>query len=208
MNLADLLKFSTLASQHNESLLVLFMSIAVLVVLAALWVRRVRPSARRRRRQASRVMRQLQTIVHPGQQLTYLRKIDPFTFEELVLTAFQDRGLKVNRNPRYTGDGGIDGQIHIGGISVLIQAKRYSRAIRPAHVQEFALLCQAQHKRGVFVHTGRTGPMSRSVLSQYPGLTIISGDNLLALISGRPLKIFDAALLVPCKSSRATEATS
>lgn len=194
MEPADLLKFETLASQHNEALLMVFAATVAVVLLVALWIGRVRPGARRRRRQACRVMQRLRTIPIPGQQFAYLRKVDPFTFEELLLTAFQQRGLKIVRNLRYTGDGGIDGQFHFGGFPVLIQAKRYSRAITPAHVEEFARLCQAQNKRGVFIHTGRTGPASRIVATQYPCLAIISGNTLLALIAGRPLTLFDEAL--------------
>ncbi|WP_192840691.1 restriction endonuclease, partial [Enterobacter hormaechei] len=46
--------------------------------------------------------------------MNYLRKIDPFVFEELLLEGFEAHGFRTIRNKRYTGDGGIDGQVIIG----------------------------------------------------------------------------------------------
>ncbi|MEX6059375.1 restriction endonuclease [Enterobacter hormaechei] len=42
-------------------------------------------------------------------KINYLRKIDPFVFEELLLEGFEAHGFRTIRNKRYTGDGGIDG---------------------------------------------------------------------------------------------------
>ncbi len=33
----------------------------------------------------------------------YLRKIDPFVFEELLLESFKSQGYRIKRNARYTG---------------------------------------------------------------------------------------------------------
>ncbi len=46
-------------------------------------------------------------VPHFGQKIAYLRKIDPFVFEELLLEGFERRGFEVIRNRRYTGDGGL-----------------------------------------------------------------------------------------------------
>ena len=62
--------------------------------------------------------------------MKYLRKINPYVFEELLLLAFERRGMRVIRNSRYSGDGGLDGQVLIDGERWLIQAKRYGRTIR------------------------------------------------------------------------------
>ena len=62
-------------------------------------------------------------------------------FEEMILTALKKRGHKIIRNKKYTGDGGLDGQITMNGVEYLIQAKRYKNHINAAHVREFALIC-------------------------------------------------------------------
>ncbi len=121
-----------------------------------------------------------------GRQIKYLRKVDPFIFEDMILSALKERGIKIERNRRYTGDGGIDGRcwIPVAGKwskkkEILIQAKRYSNLIKPEDVQNFSALCRKQGKRGLFIHTGRTGNRSWRV----PGpITIISGQRMLDLL--------------------------
>src|SRR5438105_3000787 len=81
---------------------------------------------------------------------SYLRKIDSFCFEEVVLTALSRRGLAIERNRRYTGDGGIDGQVWINGELLLLQVKRYRRHIDCAHVEAFSQLCTSAKKKGLF----------------------------------------------------------
>jgi restriction system protein len=73
----------------------------------------------------------------------------------MILSALKQH-YSIKRNKRYSGDGGIDGQVIIGRHCYLIQAKRYTNHINPAHVQSFMLLCQQRGKRGLFVHTGKT----------------------------------------------------
>ena len=114
------------------------------------------------------------------------RAMDPLAFEELLLEAFERRGHRVIRNCRYTGDGGVDGEVIIDGIRFLIQAKRYNDAIRPEHVWDFAQLCATRRQRGLFIHTGRTGGMSRAVVDGATGIQIVSGQKLLALLTGAP----------------------
>jgi len=114
------------------------------------------------------------------------RAMDPLAFEELLLEAFERRGHRVIRNCRYTGDGGVDGEVIIDGIRFLIQAKRYKDAIRPKHVWDFAQLCATRRQRGLFIHTGRTGGMSRAVVDGATGIQIVSGQKLLALLTGAP----------------------
>ncbi|MGS6531656.1 restriction endonuclease, partial [Enterobacter hormaechei] len=45
-----------------------------------------------------------------AQIINYLRKIDAFVFEELLLEGFEAHGFRTMRIKRYSGDGGIDGQ--------------------------------------------------------------------------------------------------
>ncbi len=87
--------------------------------------------------QARRVLARLVEIRAAGaaeaQILAYLRKIDPTTFEEMILELAERAGCLVRRNTRYSGDGGIDGRFHLPGERRpwIVQAKRYRAAIRP-----------------------------------------------------------------------------
>ena len=139
------------------------------------------------RRKAERVMAQLSSLPEGGAGVKYLRKINPYVFEELLLLAFERRGMRVIRNSRYSGDGGLDGQVLIDGERWLIQAKRYGRTTRPSHIDDFGELLRREGCRGFFVHTGRTGPASRARLSLWPDIELISGQRLLKLLNGRLL---------------------
>ena len=90
-----------------------------LVVMAFLNLRwREKASTRRHRRYratAGRVLNKLNSLPGDGQRLTYLRKISPYVFEELLLSAFERQGLAVVRNASYSVDGGLDGQVIIDG---------------------------------------------------------------------------------------------
>lgn len=170
----------------------LFPVLAFVLILLALALARLRIPLRHRwrRRQARTMASQLcgPDRLQPPQLLyARLRAMDPLAFEELLLESFERCGHKVVRNRRYTGDGGIDGQVVIDGATWLIQAKRYASAVRPDHVVAFDTLCQAHRCRGLFIHTGRTGPQSRLTVSHSGTVRIISGQTLLALLTGGPL---------------------
>ena len=128
--------------------------------------RRRRPRRGRGRRwrvsHSTVLLERLRGVGSAGQVFAYLRKIDPFIFEELVLTCFEERGIAVTRNRRYTGDGGSDGQIWLGGERMHVQAKRYGKHINRPHVAEFLQLVARRQMKGVFVHTGRTGKGARA----------------------------------------------
>lgn len=145
---------------------------------------------RRYRKTAERLLKKLSTLSGDAQRLSYLRRINPYVFEELLLLAMERQGLKVIRNASYSGDGGLDGQVFIEGQRWLIQAKRYSRAIDPAHVAAFSALLIQHRCCGLFIHTGRTGTKSKQHASSshsniFP-LYIISGQRLIALLAGNP----------------------
>lgn len=155
-------------------------------------VNRVRLIGRRRHLNKvarSRTLRQKITTI-AGQEngfaraLGYLRKIDPLAFEELILTAVEDDNVSVRRNLRYTGDGGVDGELTHRGQRVLIQAKRYAAHIQRAHVAAFASLCATNNAWGLFVHTGRTGEGSRGVVTEAGGrVLIVSGHRLVEFLT-------------------------
>ncbi len=135
--------------------------------------------------EASQHLRRLKKIEEPAKQITYIRRVDPFVFEEMVLTAIKKQGHKIIRNKRYTGDGGIDGQAIVNNQHYLIQSKRYKGHINPAHVIEFAAICKRQDKRGLFVHTGKTGAKSLQV-AKNTNMDMISGNRLLNLLLNQP----------------------
>lgn len=135
-------------------------------------------------KKAREIMRRLDSgDMVPGQKIAYLKKINPYVFEELVLIGFGRHGYKVTRNRRYSGDGGIDGRVSLGGEDYLIQCKRYKDHINPAHVEAFAKLCMYERKKGFFVHTGKTGTKSRDHAGGYGHwVKIISGNRLVGLL--------------------------
>ena len=103
--------------------------------------------------------------------ISYLRKINPFVFEELILLAFEQHGFPTIPNKRYTGDGGIDGRVNVYGQIWPIQAKRYCKHIKKAHIEQFDKLIQNKnYPGGVFIHTGRTG---KEVRDRYRNTTLI-----------------------------------
>ena len=118
---------------------------------------------------------------------SYLRKISPYIFEELVLTAIQNKGHPITRSKSYSGDGGIDGQCEINGVTYLIQSKRYKGHINRQHVLAFDRLCHSKDVFGLFVHTGKTGAKSHS--KHFYNIDMISGDRLLKLLLDEPLDL-------------------
>lgn len=137
-------------------------------------------------KQATRIVETLNTFdgqYRIPQALVYLRKINPYAFEELLLNTFYTHGYKIKRNISYSGDGGIDGKVYDKqGNIYLIQAKRYSGLINRSHLVHFhhAILRQ-KAKGGFFIHTGKT---SKICLSEYrnTNIKILSGTELVNFI--------------------------
>ncbi|MFJ1270003.1 restriction endonuclease [Legionella lytica] len=119
----------------------------------------------------------------PSRLFAYIRTIDPFVFEELLLIAFKARGLKVIHNKRYTGDGGIDGILILPSKHrIALQAKRYRNHINVQHVRDFSQRLKAHGCHGgYFIHCGKTGA---AVYEQrFNDITLISGANLHRLLT-------------------------
>lgn len=176
-----------------------FLIFIVALILLVLLARAIQAPVRHRwrRRQAKTMcaaFRGCDASQPPGRIYARLRAMDPLAFEELLLESFASRGHKVRRNRRYTGDGGIDGQVIIAGQLWLIQAKRYAGAIRPEHVTAFGAVCRARSLPGIFIHTGRTGELSRAALAGCEHLELVSGGRLIALLCGGPLTIAGTAV--------------
>lgn len=148
------------------------------------------------------VLRRLSQFEHDGQALVYLRKINPYVFEELLLSLLEDRGIVVLRSARYSNDGGIDGRFFWPGRGWhAVQCKRYGKSITPSHARDFAAICSAKFAGGLFVHTGRTGDQSQEALTP-PGLCILSGSDLARC--ARDKKADPLALSLARKTRQAT----
>jgi restriction system protein len=128
-------------------------------------------------------------LENPGRVFAYLRKVDPYRFEEMILSELERRQIRITRSRRYSGDGGIDGQFFHEGELWLIQAKRYSNLIKPDHVWTFEAICQRSRARGLFVHTGKTPQRLRSMDRQCGLVRIISGQELLKLLAGHAVSL-------------------
>lgn len=129
-------------------------------------------------------------MANPERAFGYLRSVPPYVFEEMILSEIEARGHGVKRGPRYSGDGGIDGFFEVHGRRWYVQAKRYRQWVRPADVAAFGAICEAQGARGLFVHTGKTGPASKVAERASPFVRVISGLDLVRLFAGEKLPLF------------------
>lgn len=150
------------------------------------------PSLKHQRyiRQADLVLKQLRSgEVQLPKALAILRKMNPYAFEELLLTCCHERGWKIERNFKYSGDGGLDGRVTIAGRLYLIQAKRYRGHIKAKHIHDFYRVIQKEEAhRGFFIHSGKTSESAKELLRNYQ-ISLLSGQRLVNFILGQRLKI-------------------
>jgi restriction system protein len=115
--------------------------------------------------------------------IVYLKKIDPYVFEELIMSAIEESNIRVYRNTSYSNDGGIDGAFKCSYGKFFIQCKRYQNHINAKHVIKFASIVNMEKvKGGIFVHTGKTGALSKHLVKNNPDIVFISGEKLVDLI--------------------------
>ncbi len=127
-----------------------------------------------------------------------LRRLDPYVFEELLLTCCEDQGWEIERSFRYTGDGGVDGRVLIAGSMYLVQAKRYKDYINPQQIEKFRMVIQREGAAGgFFIHTGKTGTLSKQLLTEFR-ITLISGQKLVDFVLGRKVRI--VGITIPISS--------
>lgn len=139
-------------------------------------------------KKSKKLIKKVARIRDPNKQITYLRKIDHFLFEEVVLSALSSMRFKIKRNAAYTGDGGIDGQVKIKGKWYLIQSKRYSNYIDKTHVEEFIEVCRKRKQPGLFIHTGKTGKETSLVFQSTRNIHCVSGHLLSLMFDGKKKK--------------------
>ena len=129
------------------------------------------------------------TVVQLPEAIAILRKMNPYAFEELLLTCCQNQGWKIERNFKYSNDGGLDGRLTIAGKLYLIQAKRYRGYINPKHIHDFDQVIQREKAYGgFFIHSGKTGEMSKELLREYQ-ISLLSGQRLVDFVLGQKLRI-------------------
>lgn len=134
-------------------------------------------------------IREIDPLKNPGPCFGWLRKVDPYRFEEMILSELARRGIEITRNTAYSGDGGIDGQFRFAGQPWLVQAKRYKGHIKQEHVWAFDAICQQRGARGLFIHTGRTPDALRQLKRQCGDVRIISGEELMKFFAGSPVSL-------------------
>lgn len=133
---------------------------------------------------ATKVLKKINTFKFDGQKINYLKKIDPFVFEELLLDAFENKGYRVERNKKYSGDGGVDGIIYNSeGEKIAIQAKRYGGYINGKHIERFSRDIKLKRaSSGLFIYTGKTSSQVRD-LFKGTSITLIGGSDLIKLLA-------------------------
>ena len=133
------------------------------------------------------------------QRFSYIRKVDHFLWEEILMSCFEERGYPVIRT-KMTRDGGSDGFVTINGNFIVIQAKRYKGEIAKAHVMELDRLV-SQNKRfnkGLLIHTGKSSAPILKHFKMNDHLEIISGvDAILGFLDGHPIHLFGSPLNKP-----------
>lgn len=123
--------------------------LAALLVLYAFRGRNQPARHARYRKKALQIASRLrESDLSDSQALAYLRKINPYVFEEMVLDAFVRDGYKAVRSSSYSGDGGVDGRLKKDEETFLVQCKRYRKHISKRHFEDFVNLCDKCHKKG------------------------------------------------------------
>ncbi|WP_042857904.1 restriction endonuclease [Dickeya sp. NCPPB 3274] len=162
---------------QNELLIIIFMICSILFIF------KYKPSKHGRYIDtAKKIIIKIESM-NDAQKMNYLKKINPYVFEETILCCFEIKGYKIERNSRYSGDGGIDGKVWFDGNLHLIQAKRYRGKIKKEHVLDFIRLVNKNKCRGFFIHTGQTTDEIRKIISSSPHVNLISGKKLIDLVT-------------------------
>ena len=180
---ASVLSFESYGTSVVSAIFPWAILILILIVLRNLFVHRKLTKHQYKINSADKILKKIGTIKCQSGQFCYIRKVDPFVFEEMILSALKMHGHEIIRNKKYTGDGGIDGRVIVGGFTLLIQAKRYSGYIRQEDVNTFAAICKRQNRKGLFIHSGKTGKASHVQAKKNPHIKIISGNSLLNLLT-------------------------
>ena len=145
-----------------------------------------------RQKSASEILIKIKSFKYHGQIFSYLRKIDPFVMEELILNSLEHReDIQIIRNKKYTGDNGIDGRFSETLLKdgkkikrlYLIQVKRYSQYINAKDIIKLNNRIEVEKAYfGLFIHTGKSGKAVYTNLSSSGKIKLISGNKLIDLL--------------------------
>ena len=135
---------------HIHIYAVAFLALVVALVILHYLFPAISWKHRKYRRDAKKLHAKLSMIQEDGQKMAYLKRINPYIFEELILYALKKRGYKVKPNKKYSGDGGIDGRFYVDKELYYIQAKRYAGHINRKHVEEFDQIVTRDQVKGIF----------------------------------------------------------
>lgn len=180
---------------HMQNITIVLMFTVLLVVIYKNLSVKQKKSHIWRQKSANKALDILKAFKNDGQIVSYLRKLDPFVFEELLLIAIaQNKNCKVIRNSKYTGDGGIDGKFIYTNDDkkkylYLVQAKRYSAYINNKDILALSKKVKEEKAhQGLFIHTGRSGKDALKIAYHTDNLAIFYGysDNI-KLLSGSKL---------------------
>jgi restriction system protein len=169
-------------SWYHWDAMLIALGVMILLAIPAYMYGRSKRRHEVKLKQAKVIFKKIKTIKSFPQAIAYLRKIDPYVYEELILYALKVAGYKIKRNKKYSGDGGIDGKVWIKGKLHYVQAKRYSKYINKAHVKEFNFITQRDKVGGLFIHTGITGKGAKEELASH--VKMVSGEKMVDLIKG------------------------
>lgn len=141
-------------------------------------------------RKAKKIIKTLKLISltphYEGKIINYLRKINPYVFEEMILTVIEESNIRVFRNIAYSGDGGIDGIFKIKQGKVIVQCKRYGKYINAKDVNDLSMKVKSgKYFMGIFAHTGKTGDKSKNISINEKNIVFLSGSNLVNVIIGK-----------------------
>lgn len=176
----------------EDKVTIFFVLALCFFILKIINSKREKYSHKWRKKSSLKLLEKIETFP-PQQFFAYIRKIDPFVFEEAILSALERReDIQVVRNKRYTGDNGVDGVFYIkitdtdGTIinkKCLIQAKRYKAYVNSSHIEDFSQkVIREKAHLGLFVHSGKTRKSSLAQNKHSEHLMIISGDKLIKLL--------------------------
>lgn len=132
----------------------------------------------------------------PDQRFSYIRGVDHFLWEEILMSCFEERGYAIKRT-KMTRDGGSDGFVTINKLFVVIQAKRYSGPIAKADVSKLNKLVNDNPRfhRGLFIHSGTTSGPIKDLFKESPFMDLLSGTNrLLTFLDGEAISVLGISL--------------
>lgn len=172
-----------------KTVLLLTAALALAGLLAEAGRRKPSKLHRKNRRTAARLYRRLNAIAAgspPDRPHTwfqnYLRQIDPYVFEELVLISLERKGYSVRTNRRYSGDGGVDGRARKDGTRYYIQCKCYTGYASLADVRAFIEKCRRDRRKGLFVNTGLTSAKALETAEESGTVSMVCDESLYNLI--------------------------